>query len=83
MLSCVEAIDKEDNGKEDLKIMAKSVGAILKKKSSTWIDDEPKEKVKRVPPPSNSARKTPDTDESKANAPVAVPAGLGRLLFST
>jgi hypothetical protein len=74
LLSCVEAIDKADNDKEDLKIMAKSVGAILKKRSSTWIDDEPKEKVKR-PPPNNSGRKT-EAEEGKtstSNASSAAP----------
>jgi hypothetical protein len=81
LLSCVEAIDKEDNDKEDLKIMAKSVGAILKKRSSTWIDDEPKEKVKRLPPSGGPSKKTPDAEESKANNNVpssAPPAGPGK-----
>lgn len=48
LLSCVESIDKDDNDKEDLKIMAKSLAAILKKRSTSWLDDEIKEK-KRPP----------------------------------
>lgn len=48
LLTCVESIDKDDNDKEDLKIMAKSLAAILKKRSTSWLDDEIKEK-KRPP----------------------------------
>jgi hypothetical protein len=74
LLSCVESIDKEDNGKEDLKIMAKSVAAILKKRSSSWIDDEPKEKVKRPPTSVTSAPRKSDVDETKTNSATSAPA---------
>jgi hypothetical protein len=71
LLSCVESIDKEDKGFEDLKIMAKSVAAILKKRSPSWIDDEPKEKTKR---PSAAAGSKKSTDEeTKTNNTASAP----------
>lgn len=76
LLTCVEGIDKEDNEKEDLKIMAKSVGAILKKRSSTWIDDEPKEKPKRPLPV-----KRTDTEELKTTTVAPSTSGL-KLCFT-
>ncbi len=42
VLEAVDTLEKEETGRSDLSLMAKSLGTILRKRSTTWIDDEKK-----------------------------------------
>jgi hypothetical protein len=65
ILAGVDSIEK-DGSKEDLKIMARSLGAIIRKRSTTWFDDEPKDKKRPPVPPS---KKSGDVEETgRANS---------------
>ena len=79
ILAGVDAIER-DGSKEDLKIMARSLGAIIRKRSSTWVDDDKRATAATVQRTS-SAKKSADGVESskgggesskkKDTAPVA------------
>lgn len=45
ILETVEGLEKEETGRSDLALMAKSLSTILKKRSSMWIDDVVKKPV--------------------------------------
>lgn len=44
ILQRIDQIEKDDKGREDLKVMSRSLGAILKRRQSSWVDDEAKER---------------------------------------
>lgn len=73
ILAGVDSIEK-DGSKEDLKIMARSLGAIIRKRSTTWVDDEPKDKKRPPVPPVKTAKKTNETEDTAGKANTATAA---------
>ena len=66
VMEAVEALEKEETGRSDLSLMAKSLGTILRKRSATWIDDDKKG-------PDNTGKEAKQSG-SAAGASSAVPA---------
>ena len=64
LLTHVEILEPDGKGREDIKIMARSVGAILRRRQASWIDEDSQKPKAKKPSSGAAAADTP------ASAPV-------------